>query len=473
MMKRIFAVLLAVAMLLSVSAAFAETAAEEAAAETVSVPDTLLATVNGKEIRENNEALQGYLADMMSEDAEEDEEYLHLVRMYAMMYVLQRELIDEKAAAAFTEEEAEEIRQTARDEWNEIVGQICAQHYGITDASTEEEKADARANALAMLEAYYGYTEESYADSAISGAFAEKVTKELKETHPDLAATEEEIEQAYNDLVAEEMEGVGNDAAMYEYYQAYQGYQFHYIPEGYRGILHILLKVDQALLDNWTDLRARLEETGEEAEDTGDSETAENPEETGDSETAENPEETKEPVTAEMVEAARQEILNSQKEKIDAIMERLEKGEAFEDLIAEYGEDDGMKDEENLKNGYSVHADGLLLDADFTKGAVALEKIGDVSDPVISQFGIHILYYLRDIPAGPLEMTDDDREEMRANIEEERLNLAISDLLDQWVEEADIVWTAEGEAWKFDQAVVDAYNEALDEGSADDDSFDE
>ena len=59
MMKRLFAALLALAMMLSVTAVFAE---EEAAAEapeaTAAVPDTLLATVYGTEIRENNEMLQ-------------------------------------------------------------------------------------------------------------------------------------------------------------------------------------------------------------------------------------------------------------------------------------------------------------------------------------------------------------------------------------------------------------------------------
>ena len=71
MMKRIFAVLLALAMLLSVSAVFAE--AEETAAEPVSVPDTLLVTVLGQEIRENNEKLQSYLSDMLSSAGSSDE----------------------------------------------------------------------------------------------------------------------------------------------------------------------------------------------------------------------------------------------------------------------------------------------------------------------------------------------------------------------------------------------------------------
>ncbi len=55
MMKRLFALLLSLVLLVSVSAAFAEEAS-----------DTLLVTVNGYEIRENNEELQYYLSDVLA-----------------------------------------------------------------------------------------------------------------------------------------------------------------------------------------------------------------------------------------------------------------------------------------------------------------------------------------------------------------------------------------------------------------------
>ena len=65
--------------------------------------------------------------------------------------------------------------------------------------------------------------------------------------------------------------------------------------------------------------------------------------------------------------------------------------------------------------------------------------------------------YLRDIPAGPLDMSDEEKESLRTEIESERISLAFSEYYDQWLAAADIVWTAEGEAWKFDQAAYDAY----------------
>ena len=447
MMKRLFAVLLALAMLMSVSAVFAEgeETAAEPAAETAPVPDTLLVTVFGQEIRENNEKLQSYLANMVEQAGAEDEDTMHISRMFAMSYVLEEIMLNRKAAEGVPVDE-EALRQEALAEWDSIVSSYMQGMYGITDESSEEDKTAARADTLSYIEANYGYTEESYIaevleNMPLNNAY-NAIIDELKASRPDLTATEEEILAAYNDTVNEEMEYIGNDAGMYEMYQNYYGYTFHYIPEGYRGVTHILLKVDQELLDNWTNLSARLEESHEETESTGESE---------------EPAETEEPVTEEMVEAARQAILDSQKETLDAINAKLESGVSFEDLIAEYGTDPGMQDENNLKNGYSIHPDSIIYDADFTQAAAALEKVGDISDPVISQFGIHILYYLRDIPAGPLDMSDEEKESLRTEIESERISLAFSEYYDQWLASSDVVWTAEGEAWKFDQEAYNAY----------------
>ena len=448
MMKRIFAVLLALAMLLSVSAVFAE--AEETAAEPVSVPDTLLVTVLGQEIRENNEKLQSYLSDMLSSAGSSDEKTLQIARMYAMSYMLQEAMLSEKLAS-IDPAEAETARQQAKEDWENVISQFMAQMSGITDESSEEDKTAARADALNYIETNYGYTEERFIEDQLYGAVYNMIIDELKASRTDLSATDEEIQASYDDIVKEEMEYLGNDAAMYEMYQNYYGYSFHYIPEGYRGITHILLKVDQELLDKWTDLSARLEESRENDETTGEDGDAEPAEET------EAPAETEEPVTEEMVEAARQAILDSQKATLDEIKSRLEKGDSFESLIAEFGTDTGMQNEDNLKNGYSIHQDSILYDSNFTRAAAALEKVGDISDPVITQFGIHILYYLRDIPAGPLDMSDDEKEELRSEIESERISLAFSEYYDQWLETADIVWTAEGEAWKFDEEVYNAY----------------
>ena len=163
MMKRLFAVLLALAMLLSVSAVFAESeeTAAEPAAETIPVPDTLLVTVFGQEIRENNEKLQAYLANMVEQAGAEDEDTMHISRMFAMSYVLEEIMLNRKAAEGVPVDE-EVLRQEALAEWDSIVSSYMQGMYNITDESSEEDKTAARADTLSYIEANYGYTEESY-----------------------------------------------------------------------------------------------------------------------------------------------------------------------------------------------------------------------------------------------------------------------------------------------------------------------
>ena len=451
MMKKLLALLLALAMLLSVSAVFAEgetTATAEPAVEATPVPDTLLVTVNGQEIRENDEQLQEYLSNLLEQIDTSNGDMLRVAQMYAMSYLMQEIMLREKANASGPIDE-EALTKTAKEEWAGIVDQFMEGLYGITAESSEEDKTAARADALSYLETNYGYTEDSYVQEVVKGqplndAYT-ALLEEMKASQPDLAATDEDIQKLYEETVAEEMESVGNEASTYEFYKNYYGYQFHYVPEGYRGIIHILLKVDEELITKWQDLAARYEESL-----IGQDET----ESTGDAEATEAPAETQEPVTAEMVEAARQAILDSQKATLDEIKAKLDAGTSFEDLIAEYGSDPGMSDENNLKNGYSVHPDSITYDTDFTQAAAALEKVGDISDPVVSKLGIHILKYLRDVPAGALEMSDEEKETLRAEIEDERLQLAFSEYYDAWVAAADVVWTAEGESWKYDQTFI-------------------
>ena len=441
MMKKLFALLLALAMLLSVTAVFAEDAAEDA-----SVPDTLLATVNGEEIRENDATLQYYYTSALSSLGTDDAEAQHVARMYAMSYAIQILLVKQKAAGYYTEEDYEAFRAEAKADWDEIIEEFMAEE-GISDESSEEDRIAARGDVLSFLESNYGYDEERYVSEAVDDlilyGYLDKIAEDLKAENPALAATEEEIQDTYNSYVTEEMESIGNEVSLYEMYQMYYGYEFHYIPEGYRGITHILLDVDQELLDAWTDLTARLEESSEATEPTD-----------GDPEAATEPEE---PVTAEMVEEARLAIIASQQEKIDEINARLAGGESFEDLMAEYGTDPGMLDDYYRLNGYSVHKDSISFVQQFTDAAAALENVGDVSEPIVTPYGIHILHYLRDIPAGPIEMTDEVRDELRSEIEDDRVNDAVTQVIEQWQAEAEIVWTEEGKDWEYDEDLMNKY----------------
>jgi hypothetical protein len=371
------------------------------------------------------------------------------VNRTAMQLAMQYKLLGmelEKQGKAMTEEEKTAVEEGAKASWENAVASIMASEYGIGEDASEEDKTAARADALDFILTNYGYTEESYMAENLAYAHVVWVSQTTSQLAAEgVEATDAEVEEYFNSLVEEGRNLVGDDAAAYEFYAAYQGYDSKYIPAGFRGIIHILLKADEELLKNYQDLSDRLaaqtEAAAAPAEETAAEATEEPAEETA-------PEATEEPVTQEMVDAARQAVLDSVKEQTDEIKAKLEAGTSFEDLIREYGTDDGMKDEATLAKGYPVHANSIMWDPVFQETAMALEKVGDISEPVVSDFGVHILKYLRDIPEGAVEVSEEEKEAMRQDLIRQKINEKVNAQIEQALAESEIIWTEAGEAWK-------------------------
>ena len=473
MMKRLFCILLSLVMLISVSFALAEDTADAAAeaetAEVVSEEPVLLVTVNGEEIRSDNDYLlymqSNYLNWAYSNGYDTDDASLVTAVNQQSLYdtigyflVLQKG--KELGLDQFTDDEKAAFAATAKEQWEEIVNSFVSANESITDDSSDEDKAAARADAEAQLLSEYGYDEaryiKEYGDQAVNNTIYQRVTDHLS---TDLKVTDEDIQTYFDDLVKDDQEIYENDAGSYEFYTQYYGQSSYYTPAGYRGITHILLNVDDELLNNWKDLSARLEEQKSAAEEAADEVPAEDAKPTAE------PEPTAEPVTEEMVNAAKDAILESVKATVDEIKAKLDGGASFDDLIKEYGKDPGMEDDATRAAGYPVHNDSILYDPAFRDAAMALEKVGDVSDPVVGQYGVHILQYLRDIPAGAVELTDDMKNEFRETILHEMIIEAMHSAVDQWMDESEIIYTEAGESWKLPEADEDDTEEVPEESA--------
>ncbi len=185
----------------------------------------------------------------------------------------------------------------------------------------------------------------------------------------------------------------------------YSGTVPYYRPAGYRGVGHILLEVDEGLLKTYQELQARLEEqnnTAEIAADAGETQAPAQEDE----------------VTPEQIEEARQAILSSVQATVDEIMGKFEGGESFASLVEAYGTDPGMTVEPNKTEGYAVNIESILFDSAFVAGSFSdkMQKPGDVSDPVVSSFGVHILHYVKDLAEGSVEYTDTIKESLRESV---------------------------------------------------------
>ncbi len=100
------------------------------------------------------------------------------------------------------------------------------------------------------------------------------------------------------------------------------------------------------------------------------------------------------------------------KDTVDEIMVEFNAGIDFGSLINKYSTD---RTDKNLNgDGYPFHPDSPNWPQTFTDAARALEKPGDISEPVYTEQGVHILYYAGDVPAGEHVLTDDERKLLNA-----------------------------------------------------------
>ncbi|HHT08257.1 MAG TPA: hypothetical protein GX006_07130 [Clostridiales bacterium] len=416
MYKKLIAVFMVLIMGLSALSSLAEAPAE----------DPVLATVNGKEITKSQ--VDAEIVQMLNNQFVDDETQYATV----LQFMVNRELITKKIADLgfdqFTKEEEDAFLSEAQQQLDKAI-ETYADYYQSADS--EKAREDAVAQARDSFAAQ-GVTVELIAQDVKNRAGLDRLNEYLLGGYePSL----EEVQSVFQEVGGMYKQQFENDIAQYEYMTQYGGQNSWFTPEGYRSVVHILLKADDALLENYKALNAAFEEQQQHQDSV--------PVENG-AEATEQPAEEKKEVTQQMLDEARQAVLDSKKADIDQIYERLNRGESFIDLIKEYGEDPGMTVPSNLEEGYAVHAQSILYDPAFTAAAFSekMQKVGDVSDPAVSTFGIHILHYLRDLPSG-LELTDAIRQEIEDYLTAKKQNEVFQQALTTWAQQEQIVYFQE------------------------------
>lgn len=495
-MKKILSLLLCLCLLFSAAALAEDTAAAE-------LQDTdVLATVNGTELTwadvapvyDSLVSSYGNYYDLT------DSANVELFRAVAMQNKINEVIMQAKIAElgiALTDEEAAAAEEDAQSDWdNAISSYISQQHSDLTDESSQEDKDAANAEAVQYFNDL-GYSPESLKENYKQYALYDKLEATIVQ---DVTVTDEEVEALYQELVESDRALYESDIAAYVDYNNYVDQMATYAmyygtdssmdyawyrPAGFRAVKHILLPVDDELMQTYQDLQARLEEQVEAATE-GDEESAAAAEETADAEATAEP--TEEPVTQEQVDEAKAAILASIADKIDEIYAKIEEGVDFDELIAEYGvnedgtaSDPGMTSEPYKTSGYEVSSASTNYVAPFVEAAFSVDNVGDVSAPYISSYGVHIVKYIADIPAGPIEMTEAQREAKRTELLTSKQNELYTATMDQWNQEADITYTGltpsyadieAREAAAAEAAAATADDTAADDTTADDTAAD-
>ena len=446
--QKLISLLLCLCMLMGVAAMAEETAVEAEASAVTEIPeDAVVVTLNGEAIvwgtvsaAYNNLIAQYGTYYDMSQQANID-----LFRAVAMENQIVESLLGQKAVefgvSKLTAEEAAAEEAAADADWEAALENYIGYYFtDLTEESSDEDKAAAREAAVTYYNAA-GYTQESLREDYKHYAVMTKVQDLMVQ---DATVTDEEVEAYYQELVAADKELYENDIAAYVEYNNYVDQMAMYAmmygsasdmeyawykPEGIRAVKHILLPVDEELMNAYTDLQARFEEQA----------AAEITEEAAE----ETEEEAAEPVTEAMINEAEGAILASLADKIEEINQKINDGADFDALIAEYGvdaegnpSDPGMVSEPYMTSGYEVSAASSNYVPEFVEASMSIESVGGVSAPYVSSYGVHIVKYLADVPGGPVEMNDAQREVKRAQLLSDKQNELYNTTIDKWLNDS-------------------------------------
>ena len=111
--------------------------------------------------------------------------------------------------------------------------------------------------------------------------------------------------------------------------------------------------------------------------------------------------------------------------------------------IEKYGMDEGMRYEPAKSDGYRVSTDSSsLFSSEFIEGCMMLEQPGDVSTPICSVGGVHIIKYLGDVAPGAVPL-EEVRDTLAAEVLSEKQDASFVEQEAQWIVDADVKYYPE------------------------------
>lgn len=313
--------------------------------------DAVIATVNGEPMYDADYAVieNAYLYQyqLAGVDLTDPAAYAYVQDM-ALTYAIQQMLVtqDMTAQGCFELSEENELwcQEMGHLAWEQALDDVCEMLRVTLDLPEDEDMTE---YALAYA-SELGVTAETYMNEY-------RMQLAMVNYYDWLLGgaqiTEADVKAAYEARVADSRALYENDVPAFET-AVTNGAEVWYMPAGYRSVLQILLPAEG--------------ETDEER-------------------------------------------LISAQATLDEINGRLAAGESFISLIGEYGTDANFSNEAFYSTGYQVHPESIMWEDAFVDAAFSAEMTapGSVSLPFASDLGVHILYYLGDVPGGAVELTQE------------------------------------------------------------------
>ena len=261
-----------------------------------------------------------------------------------------------KAAAA------EEFEDSVRAAW-EIVAE---------DGMNDEQ---IRAAVVDYLKQSEGITleslEEEQRENLLENKYRDAVVK-------DVTVTDEEVKAHYEELLEEQKADF--DAVPDDFFYAHlYGSAVVYVPEGFRAVRDIQIAFDD-------------ENDGSTAEELMAQLSVMDPNASGENYEA----------MADQLNG----LFAPLETRAQEAVEKLNSGEDFSALMDEYGCSEFLKNEPMRSQGYYINSDSFINSDEYVQGAMMLERPGQVSVPVRSTLGLHLVQYIGDVAPGAIPLED-------------------------------------------------------------------
>ena len=231
-----------------------------------------------------------------------------------------------------------------------------------------EDPGQSRELAAAQLEAESGVTPESVAEALKQSWWSQKYFDYLVK---DVTVTDAEVQAFYDAQLAQQREAFTAFPEDFEYAHT-AGELIVFRPEGYRAVRDILVPFAEADANAVTQLMEQIE-----LGDAGDDGQA-------------------------RLDALYAPLEATAKE----IQDKLADGQDFAALMDEYGCSPALKDEPLRSEGYYINDASFVNSVEFVEGSMMLEQPGQVSAPLRSTLGVHLVQYIGDVASGEVPLAD-------------------------------------------------------------------
>ncbi len=314
--------------------------------------------------------------------------------------LIEYELIQQYAGEMTNIELTDEMREAIEEEKQQVIASIeTGADSVVADLAENDPGMDQEAAKQKRIEERLVYRGISTGEFEKTRAY-EMIVEDVREAlSADYEPTEKAIENYYDTYLSMQKTYIEGDLSYYDYYTS-ESVNL-YVPEGFRYVKNLLIGIPDEARSEITTLRN--EGKDEEADS----------------------------------------LLNEELEKIEQeaqqVYAMLKNGESYDALLAEYGDDPGMKEgAANAQTGYHIYDGSTSYEQNFKEAAMALENPGDISEPIASDYGYYIIKYESDSVAHDVPL-EDVKEKIREILIKEKASEYYEEIYENWKRQAEIV----------------------------------